>query len=103
MMVGITMNNPNPNNSLDGKIKKVDANVNLIWEQTYTGMQSTNDFLGTIVPRGNNYLVAGSRYTFSPLPPWYLKTQFWLLEINSSGTLIQQKTLEATTMKPQQK
>lgn len=91
MMVGITMNNPNPTNSLDGKIKKTDAGGNLIWEQVYSGMQSTNDFLGTIIPKGNNYLVAGSRYIFSPLPPWYLKTQFWLVEINSSGTLIQQK------------
>ncbi len=91
MMVGISMNNPNPTNSLDGKIKKTDTNGNLIWEQTYTGMQSTNDFLSSIVPKGSNYLVAGSRFVHSPIPPLYLKKQFWMLEITESGTLLQQK------------
>jgi len=91
LMTGITMNNPNPTNSLDGKIKKVDANGNLLWENVYTGIQSTNDFLGSIIPKGNHYVVAGNTYGFSPLPPWYLKKQFWLIEISGSGTLIQQK------------
>lgn len=91
LMTGITMNNPNPTNSLDGKIKKVDANGNLLWETIYTGIQSTNDFLGSIVPKGNNYVVAGSTYAFSPLPPWYLKNQLWLIEINGNGTLIHQR------------
>ncbi|HNQ66876.1 MAG TPA: T9SS type A sorting domain-containing protein [Bacteroidales bacterium] len=91
IMIGISMNNPNPTNSLDGKIKRVDINGNLIWEQTYTGMNGTNDFFSSIIPKGINYLVAGSRFIYSPLPPWYLKKQFWLIEIDETGSLIQQK------------
>ena len=69
----------------DGWIIKLNARGDLLWTRQVGGNGA--DLLTSVILKGNNYLVTGSKYVF---PYAY---QAWLLEIAPDGSVVWEKTL----------
>ncbi len=68
----------------DGWIVKTNANGDLLWTRQVGG--NSADLLTSVILKGNNYWVTGTRYAF---PNAY---QAWLLEIAPDGSVVWEKT-----------
>ncbi len=86
VIVGVTGPTPCvPWCNTDGWIIKVDARGNLLWTRQVGGNGA--DLLTSVILKGNNYLVTGSKHA----PPNAYQT--WLLEIAPDGKVVWEKTL----------
>lgn len=69
----------------DGWVIKIDSQGNIIWTRQFGGNGA--DLLTSVILKGNNYVITGSKYVFPRA------RQAWLLEITSDGNLVWEKTL----------